>query len=1065
MLCVTQVFAQNRTVSGTVMAKDDGLPVPGATVKVKGTTIGTQTTTTGKFTLNVPAGATLQVSFLGYSTQEIKVGSSDVINVTLESSMNTISEVVVTGALGVKRAAKELGYATTRVSGKEINQTNVTNFANGLTAKVAGLAVQTIDNSIDPRLRITLRGNRSLSGNNTALIVLDGVPIPGGTISSINPDDIAETQILKGAGAAAIYGSEASNGAIIITTKRGTGDGKPVITYGNSFQFKTVGFFPELQRNYGPYGGEGDPYVDPVTGFSRYTPYENQLYGPAFDGSQVQVGYPAGGPTATVAQGNAANNGFPVLTATYSALKQNPITSFFNRGIVEQNQVAFQQGDAKNSFYFSAQNVIDKGVVPKDKSTRTAVSVRGARTFGIFKVDYSASYTRSSISTYGVGYNGALLYTTVLQWPAFLDIKQFQNSTTGTFSNPSDFYDAYAVNPYWITDNARSNRQKDVFLSNLKLTLSPTKWLDVQYNVSQNFGNFQQRNTAAQVNFSPYSVSDPYGAGSVQGSFASGSRPGQVSDVSVFGDGTGDGDGYARLQGDATANLHYTFFKDFKTSLLLGNTIYQRGLSVISAGSNNLLINGFYNINTISGFASASTGYAKIRQIAYFADLNIGYKDFLFLEGTLRNDHDSRLPEVNRSFYYPSGKVSFIPTEVIPGLKGSKILNYAKLYLSLSRVGNISVGPYSIFNNVGVTGGFPYGALGGLSLGTRNYSPTLKPEIISEIETGGEFSFFDSRLNVKATYYKQNSKNQTLTVNTSSSTGFSSTVINAGEIQSSGGEFEARGFIVQQPRGGFTWELGGNFSINDSKVLSLIPGIDQLDLGGGITAVVGQPFPVYKGTDMNRDPNGNVIVSATTGLPSLNPTQVNFGRTTPKYIFGVTNTFGYKFVSLGATAEYRGGNIIYNSIGGTLNFAGSSLISTLAGRQRFVYPGSVINTGTAAAPVYTPNTNITVQDGNYGFWQSSAYNSTNQPRVSSAAFWKLREINLNFNLTQFVKNTRYIKGLNLSFTGRNLFLWKPKNNPWSDPEFSDTAGNAVGVTSANQVPGQRIYGADLKVTF
>nr|WP_294946436.1 SusC/RagA family TonB-linked outer membrane protein [uncultured Mucilaginibacter sp.] len=1052
MLCVTQVFAQNRTVSGTVVAKDDGLPVPGATVKVKGTTIGTQTTTTGKFTLSVPAGSTLVVSFLGYTTQEVKLGAGDVVNVSLEPSFAQIGEVVVTGAMGVKRAQKELGYSTTRVTGKEINATNVTNFANGLTAKVAGLAVQTVDNSIDPNLRITLRGNRSLSGNNTALIVVDGVPIPGGSISSINPDDIAETQILKGAGAAAIYGSEASNGAIIITTKRGTNDGKPVITYGNSFQFKTVGFFPELQRMYGPYGGEPAPYVDPVTGFSLYTPYENQLYGPAFDGSEVQVGYPAGGPDG------------PVLKVKYAALAQNPITSFFNRGIVEQNQVAFQQGDAKNSFYFSAQNVIDKGVVPKDKSTRTAVSVRGAKTFGMFKADYSVSYTRTSISTYGTGYNGALLFTSVMQWPAFLDIKQFQDSNNGTFANPSDFYDAYAINPYWITDNARSNRQRDVFLSNLKLSLTPTKWLDIAYNVSQNFGNYQQRDTRSQVNFTPYSISDPYGAGSVQSGFPTGLVQGQVNDFTLFGDGTAGINPYSRLQGDATINMHYTFFKDFKTSLLLGNTIYQRSLNSISAGSNSLLIKDFYNINTISGFAFAGTSYAKIRQIAYFADLNIGYKDYLFLEGTIRNDNDSRLPKVNRSFWYPSAKVSFVPTEAISFLKGSKILNYAKFYLSLSRVGNISVGPYNIFNTVGVTGGFPYGSLGGLSLGTTNFSPTLKPEIISEIETGTELSFFDSRLNVRATYYKQNSKNQTLTVRTSGATGYNFAVLNAGEIQSSGEEFEVRGILLSNPKG-FGWDIGTNFSINDSKVLSLIPGINQLDLGGGITAVVGQPFPVYKGTDMNRDPNGNVIVSATTGLPSLNPTQVNFGRTTPKYIWGITNNFSYKFVSLGATAEYRGGYIINNQIGSTLNFAGSSLISTLAGRQKFVYPGSVINTGTAAAPVYTPNTNITVQDGNYGFWQSSAYNSTNQPRVSSAAFWKLREVNLNFNLTQFVKNTRYIKGLNLSFTGRNLFLWKPKNNPWSDPEFSDTAGNAVGVTSANQVPGQRIYGADLKVTF
>jgi hypothetical protein len=227
--------------------------------------------------------------------------------------------------------------------------------------------------------------------------------------------------------------------------------------------------------------------------------------------------------------------------------------------------------------------------------------------------------------------------------------------------------------------------------------------------------------------------------------------------------------------------------------------------------------------------------------------------------------------------------------------------------------------------------------------------------------------------------------------------------------------------LLSNPKG-FGWDMSTNFSINDSKVFSLIPGINQLDLGGGVTAVVGQPFPVYKGTDMNRDPNGNVIVSATTGLPSVNPTQVNFGRTTPKYIWGITNNLSYKFVSLVLLQNTAVVTSFTTAIGGTLNFAGSSLISTLAGRQRFVYPGSVINTGTAAAPVYTPNTNITVQDGNYGFWQSSAYNTVNQPRVSSAAFWKLREINLNFNLTQFVKNTRYIKGLKPVFHRQELVL-------------------------------------------
>ncbi|WP_431199287.1 carboxypeptidase-like regulatory domain-containing protein [Mucilaginibacter sp. P25] len=306
---MTQVFAQNRTVTGTVTAKDDGLPIPGVTVKIKGTTIGTQTSAAGKFSLSVPANSTLTFSFVGYTSLDKTVGTSSIVNAVLEPSAKQLGEVVVTGALGIKKAARETGYSSTKIGGKELTQSNVINVANGLTAKVAGLAVSTIDNSIDPQVRITLRGNRSALGNNTALIVVDGVPIPGGSLSSINPNDIADINILKGAGAAALYGSEAANGAMIITTKRGT-DAKPVITYSNSFQLQDVGYFPKLQNQYGIYGGEGAPYVDPITGFSLYTPYENQQYGPLYDGHMVQVGYPAGGP-----------NG-PVLMVPYSAQKK-----------------------------------------------------------------------------------------------------------------------------------------------------------------------------------------------------------------------------------------------------------------------------------------------------------------------------------------------------------------------------------------------------------------------------------------------------------------------------------------------------------------------------------------------------------------------------------------------------------------------------------------------------------------------------------------------------------------------------------------------------------------------
>src|ERR1700761_8304478 len=269
MLCITQVFAQNRTITGTVTAKDDGLPMPGVSVKVKGTTIGTQTNTQGKYTLSVPPNATTLVfTFIGYEPFERPIGSGDVklnqagqnlaqVNVVLNVSSRQLGEVVVTGALGVKRQAKELGYQATQIEAKSLTEAQATNFTNGLTGKAPGLVVNTVDNGINPQTRFTLRGNRHINGNNFALVVLNGVPVSPNEVNTINPDDIESVNILNGAGAAALYGSEASNGALVITTKRGSPTGAPQITYTNTFQLEKLSYFPKLQTDFGPYGGEG----------------------------------------------------------------------------------------------------------------------------------------------------------------------------------------------------------------------------------------------------------------------------------------------------------------------------------------------------------------------------------------------------------------------------------------------------------------------------------------------------------------------------------------------------------------------------------------------------------------------------------------------------------------------------------------------------------------------------------------------------------------------------------------------------------------------------------------
>lgn len=1067
MFVAVTAMAQDRTITGTVTSSDDKLPIPGVSVKVKGTSVGVSTGADGTYSLKLPSGSnTIVFSSLGYAQREISVGTSSVVNASLASDARQLGEVVVTGALGIKRQAKEIGYSTTTVSAKDLTATNVTNVANGLTAKVAGLQVNTINNGINPEVRITLRGARSINGNNNALIVLDGVPIPGGTLNSINPNDVEDVTVLKGSSASALYGSEASNGALIITTKRGSAANKPKITYANSFQLQKVAYFPEIQTKFGPYGGEtvADGFRDPETGFPLFTGYENQLYGPAYNGAQYQLGAPL------------ANGEKNIIT--YSPRDKSPIEAFFKTGLTEQNDLSYQSGDADNNFYFSAQNVYTKGVIPDDLSKRTSLRASGTKTYGIFRLDYSVGYTNGNTSTYGVNYSTnattQILYANLFQMPAFINIDDLAEGDNSKFYNPNDYYSAYNVNPYWQIKNSRKNNKSDTFLGNISLNIKPTKWFDATYRLSQNFGINNLKYTRKEVQFSAYAASDPLGVSNIPSRYGAARKsPGFVQDYTQYGDGTTNfsatnGQGSSRLQQDVFLKFNHTFFDDFKTDLLIGNTIWQSKARIQNDQSANLLIPDFYNIGLISGAPTVSQSEYFIRQIGVYGALNIGYKDFAFIQATGRNDWDSRLSKTKRSLFYPSISGSFVFTNAFEALKNNRILSYGKLRAAVSKVGQVSVAPYSINNTFTSSTGFPYGGLGGLTLGTTNNNPLLEPEFITEKEFAVELGLLDNRINLSATYYKQNSKNQTLNVQTSASTGFNAATINAGEIENNGYEFELNGTVLSASKNAVGLKLGGNLGIYDSEVVSLLPGSSQFQVSGAtgsVYAVVGQPYPSLLGTDYKRDDQGRVIVDATgttAGYPQLGTTLTNFGRTTPKYVLGLNMSATYKFITFSAVAEYKSGYVIYNAIGSTLDFGGISATSASADRQRFIYPNSVIQTSPG---VYVPNTTVPVVDGNYGFWQGSNYGAALTPFVNNAAFWKIREMTLNFNLTQFVNKTKAIKGLNFALTGRNLFLFRPKDNPYADPEYNLDASNAVGVTNANQTPPTRIFGANLQITF
>ena len=1072
----TSLYAQNRTVTGTVTGKDDGQPLPGVSIRVTGTTIGAVTNGSGKFSISVPAkNKSLTFTFIGYVQQEVSIGNNTNLNIVIAPDSHELGEVVITGALGVKRQAKELGFAATNVDSKQLTESHPTNFTNGLTAKVAGLVVSTVDNGINPNTRFTLRGNRHINGSNYALVVLNGVPISPDVVNTISPDDIESVNVLNGAGAAALYGSEASNGAMVITTKRGSGSVTPTINYSQTFQIETVSYFPKLQTQFGSYGGEGGTYQDPITGFiTSPVTYENQSYGPAYNGALTQLGVPLEDGT--------------VQKYAYSTPSTDPRRAFFQKGITEQNNISYASGDADNSFNLSANRLDKTGVVPKDKYDRTAIRVAATKTSGIFKADFTAGFTQQNTSTYGKGYDGTTLdggrslYSTILNTPSWVPLTNFKDPNA-PFGDVNSYFNSYGVNPYWILNNSRYNTTSNAFNGSINGTVTPTDWFNASYRLSNNSGTANQQYTRSQVNFSQFAANDPTpdGGGTEASGNGSLTIPGQVQNIVQTGDGsisqsTADmkagialqgPQGYARTQQDIITNFHKTFFNDFKTNLLLGSTIWQENYKYVENNSTNLLIDGFYNIGSISGSPATSTYNGKIRQVDYFAAANIGYKDYAFLEATVRNDHDSRLAAANRSFWYPSVKGSFVFTQAVDALKNSSILSFGKIRGGYSQVGSVTTSPYSLNNTYSPATGFPYGNVTGLGLSTTLNNPNLKPELSKEIEVGADLGFFKNRVNISATYYSSRTTNQTLPISTSPATGNSYTLFNVGEVKNTGYEFKADIQVLPRTQTGVSLNLSGNLAIQDNKVISLSQGLTSITLPGGYTneyvaAVVGQPFPSLYGTDVQRDPQGRVVVNAATGAPIANPTPVNLGRTTPKYIMGLTQTVSYKTLTLTLVEEYRSGYVVYNGGLSSATAAGVSDLSAQAGRARFIFPNSVIQTSPG---VYTPNTSSSIADGNLNFWDAGAYYNAASTYVSSGAFWKLREANLNFDLTSYLKKNKFIKRASFAIVGRNLLMWRPKTNTWTDPEFSNTSSNGVGLNTSDQLPPTRIYGANLNLTF
>jgi TonB-linked SusC/RagA family outer membrane protein len=1053
-----QTFAQDRQITGKVTSSEDGSPLPGVSIAVKGTSRGTTTDATGAYKISVGNGASLTFSFVGFEPRAVVVGNQTTINIAMLNNTSELQEVVVTTALGIQRNAASLGYGAATVKGNELNQAKAINVASALQGKVSGLQINTVNNGVNPTNRIILRGNRSLLGNNEALIVIDGTVVPSDAINFLNPNDIDDVTVLKGANAAALYGSDASNGALIITTKKGSA-GAPKITVSNTTYVEEISFMPKFQDRFG--GG--------TESYSRvYIPFENQSYGPEYTQGDVDV-------TGTTQKGSSLDLGLPLEDGSFQKTaytnKANAKLNSFDRGVTTQTAVSLSVGDKASTFFLSAQQNNTKAIVPGDTKTQTALRMNASHEYNKFRSAFNVGYTMSEVNQ-----TTSDFYNTILNTPGQVPLDQYRNwrdfkNADGSLNpaHPNNFFNAYFYSPFFNKDVNRQNINSATLTGNVELAYKATSWLTFLGRVGLTKKDYNGKAYQEKYRYSAYAKS-----------------------VGDFSEAQNDLNGYAFDFNYSDSRLSTDFFLTADKKLGPISTTFIAGINnketvqkFINTAASSLVVPGLYNVNNRVGepVVAPINGEYKSRLFGAYADLTLGYNNFLFLHVSGRNDWSSLLSATNRSFFYPGADLSFVLTEAVPSMKELAFLDFAKLRVSATKVGGINVGPYALQTTFG-TGNFPYGSLAGYSVGNRLPDPNLTPEFTNSFEVGGEFGFLKNRVNLEVAYYTQKTSGQTVAISTSQATGYNSALINAGVIQNQGFEVDLKTIPIKLSNG-LTWNFNVNFSQVDNKVLELYQGINELNLSnyyglttdaslGQIVATVGEQYPLIKVLAYKRDPAGRVIVNSETGYPSLATGLKTIGQANPKYRLGLTTSLKFKGFGLNAVAEYRAGNFIYHGLGSTTWFTGVAAATAAYGRERFVFPNSVIANADGS---YTPNTNITVKDGGLGAWDSNL-RRYGENFVTSAAFWKLRELAFSYEIPKgILSQTKFIKSASIGIVGRNLITLLPKENIYTDPEFSNTqndnantnavgnAGNAVGLNSNSQTPPTRTYGFTINLGF
>ncbi len=1037
LVLAVSVWAQ-RTIRGRV-TDGAGVPLQGVNISVKGQRSSTQSAADGSFTISAASGSVLVLSSVGYDNQEVPVGTDDNIAITLTVRQRELNEVIVTAA-GIRREARTLGYSAPTIRNEELTRGRDRSVLNSLQGKVAGVNITNSSGGVGSSTRIVFRGGTSLLGNNQALIVVDGIPIdnsqidPGDNLNNqvdagnrgndINPEDVESVTVLKGPAAAALYGSRAANGALIITTKSGKrlGSKKSEVTLTSSFALESILRIPEYQNEYGQ-GGHKETDLR-----------ENFSWGPKFDGSLRPWGQVVDGEQ---------------QVKPYVALKNN-VKEFFDIGQVYNNGISFSQNNDRNSYYLSANQLIQKGIMPGTEYKRTSLRFTGT-------AELSPKFTSSATMNYirGVGDlsiqgQGPSPYDQVLQTPrdiSLLDLKDYRNNKFNTLSG---YYGAYTVNPWYFLGEDSYKSVVDRILGNIELGYKPTPWLDILYRI----GTDVVTDARTQI-ISKRVISDPDNQ-NVGNAF-----PGSYSEQAID---------IRELTSDLTASMKFQLDQNFGLRALVGHNFRQRNNGNQLSQINDLVIPGLYNLGNTSGPPVVANLYQKRRLFGVYADVNLSYKNWLFIGITGRNDWSSTLPKNNNSFFYPSVNASFVFSDAF---QMPEWLSYGKIRASAAKVGN-DANPYLLqsnfvpgivadgYNNSQLT--FPFNGIPGFTVGATIGNPNLTPEFTTSYEGGIEASFLQSRIGIDLTYYYNKTTDQIITLPIASSVGYTNRVTNIGQVSNKGIEILLRGIPVRTKD--FTWETTFTFSKNKSNVDRIADGTTSITIpggfgGGAVVAEVGKPYGQFFGSGFLRDSLGRVVVSATTGFPLTESAARTYGTYFPDYIASLFNSFSYKGFTLTVLFDGRKGGLFFSRTKSLQTFIGTDPKTLYNDREAFVIPNSsVFDPGSGK---YIPNT-IPVNDAQ-DYWTNFVSNNAMENLVD-ASFIKLREASLSYRLPQrWLSNVKFINGIQVGLVGRNLWLKTAKENTYSDPEASSFGtGNAQGYEYGS-IPSVRNYGANIRIVF